>query len=182
MKPMKLLRAVIVLLMLLGIGFVLFSHYGIPSYSRPQFTLEGLTLPPLTVLSVIDAKVDLENGQLTIVTVIDTKTSTGDQAAGDVVKLYRWGNEILKAGDAMDIYLLAQADTTIPVVEGKATPYYILMQTSLERTQIQRMLRQPPITLQQLLQFVTQVATDTQNAGGQLFTADKAIIYTGLGD
>lgn len=179
MKPMRLLRAVVVLLMLLAIGLVFFSQYGVPSYSRPSSNIENL--PSLLSLTNLEGSLDLENGYILLAMVITDPGNLDDETAThDILDLFRWGRTRLEPGEAMEIQLLMLAPDTIPVKEGESTPYFVVLGLTLEKTQIDRLLRQPPLNLDQLVTFVSTVAEATSDAGGSIYAPEGLVIYMGL--
>lgn len=177
---MKLLRGVAILIALAVIGLIFFSQFGIPSYSRPAFSFEGQMLPTLNTVGVLDGNIDLVNGAITIVLVVDPDTMDTEKTTQDILALYRWGAPQLEPGGAVEIWLLVAGSNSIPVVEGSATPYFTILQISLEKTQIQRLLRQPPLNLSQLIPFHQEVAETTGQAQGTMYSPEEPVLYFGI--
>ena len=80
----------------------------------------------------------------------------------------------------MEIVLITKGAREIPLVNGSGTIYFILMESSLEKSQIDLLQRQLPVTLRQYVNIHEQVARSTGGAGGNIVIHDTPIVYYGI--
>lgn len=179
---MKLLPKVVLLIVVLGAGLWGIINYQLPSYDRPKATIEGLGAPPLPAgFTILEGDINQEDGKVLVSVVWDYNAVGPDKAVGVYLSLYDWGKEHVSAGGDVDIILLIADTDYVLTVDGLARYYYVMFEGSLEKSQIDRVLRQPPIDMDRLAQIHIDIAKATNEAGARLFAPDPfTVVYTGL--
>ena len=165
----------------IGVLFILaVAILAVNFYARPKFSLEKLELPQVDNVSILDVDVNSESDTVTVVVVFDPSLVSGDQTVPDFLAIYDWGAQQIEEGGAVEIVLITKGAREIPLVNGSGTIYFILMESSLEKSQIDLLQRQLPVTLRQYVNIHEQVARSTGGAGGNIVIHDTPIVYYGI--
>lgn len=173
----RLLLNLLALVVIVGVAYL-----AIRTYYRPPLAVEEMNPPHLETLTYRDGQFDQENGLIKIAAVADPDTLDASRTNEDILNIYRWARDILPDNGAIEIHLIIEGPKPVPVTEdiSEATPYYEVLGLSLDKTQIIKMLREPPLNLNGLVGYHTQVGQTTGEAGGWVFSPDQPVLFQGF--
>lgn len=182
------------LLIVLVAAGVLSSRLLPPSYDKPRsVTLGEADLPPLKALKYVPEKgldIDLKRGAILVAVELIEGTNPDDLAA-DFIDIYRWGRTYfspLKCGPDYPadmckigvVYILVVSLEETLNREGANQGYFPVLDISLDQVQIDRMMENPPGTIDELASFHQQVVEQTQGTGGSIKVYDPPEIFNGF--
>ncbi|GMR19223.1 MAG: hypothetical protein BMS9Abin34_354 [Patescibacteria group bacterium] len=186
------MNRLLVLIGILIVGAVVATQSPIKSYELGQAAVDGVELPTLRTLVPVDVLMDPKGGRIAVALEI-TNRATSSGIITDVMSIYKWSRpyyQPIRCGEyyppelcqigITEIFLLRRSK--VPVVDGTAEVYVLIMAMGLDQTQMDRLIRVIfPETLGELLGFHAQVVQETQGTGGFIQTYENPPIFQGLG-